>query len=173
MQNIRFHKACFRGFSFTEVKFFLPHICRFISGSIFTWRKYMATVAQISDPNSNEIEWLANHLGHSVDIHQEYYRLRDNAIELSKVSRLLLAADSGKGETFRGKRLDEIQIDSMISFYCISSLSPENFHRFHFFASFQSFGKRKLDAFYGIVWCLLSVNNPKWKLNEINGLQIL
>ena len=87
----------------------------------------MATVAQISDPNSNEIEWPANHLGHSVDIHQEYYRLRDNAIELSKVSRLLLAVDSGKGETFRGKRLDEIQIDSMIFFYCISSLSPENF----------------------------------------------
>ena len=113
----------------------------------------MATVAQISDPNSNEIEWLVNHLGHSVDIHQEYYRLHDNAIEL--------AVDSGKGETFRGKRLDEIQIDSMISFYCISSLSPENFHRFHFFASFKSFGKRKLDAFYGIVWCLLSVNNPK------------
>ena len=26
----------------------------------------MAPVAQISDLNSNEIEWLANHLGHNV-----------------------------------------------------------------------------------------------------------
>lgn len=26
----------------------------------------MASVAQISDLNSNEIEWLANHLGHNV-----------------------------------------------------------------------------------------------------------
>ena len=121
----------------------------------------MATVAQISDLNSSEIEWLANHLGHNVDIHQEYYRLHDNAIELSKVSRLLLAVDSGKGETFKGKRLDEIQIDGMIFSYRISSLSSESFYRFNFFASFHSLGKRKLDAFYGILWSLLSVNNSK------------
>ena len=42
---------------------------------LFLFRKYMATVAQISDLNSPEIEWLANLLGHNVDIHQEYYRL--------------------------------------------------------------------------------------------------
>ena len=73
----------------------------------------MATVAQISDLNSSEIEWLANHLGHSVGIHQEYYRLHDNAVELPKVSRLLLAVDSGKGEAFKGRRLDEIENDGM------------------------------------------------------------
>ena len=63
----------------------------------------MATVAQVSDLNSNEIEWLANYLGHTVDIHQEYYTLHENATELSKVSCLLLATDSGKGEAFKGK----------------------------------------------------------------------
>ena len=49
----------------------------------------MAAIAQISDLNSNEVEWLANHLGHNVNIHQEYYCLNDNAIELAKVSRFL------------------------------------------------------------------------------------
>ena len=63
----------------------------------------MATVAQVINLNSNEIEWLANHLGHTVDIHQEYYRLHENATELSKVSCLSLATDSGKGEAFKGK----------------------------------------------------------------------
>ena len=63
----------------------------------------MATVAQVSDLNSNEIEWLASHLGHTVDIHQEYYGLHENATELSKVSSLLLATDIGKGEAFKGK----------------------------------------------------------------------
>ena len=101
----------------------------------------MATVAQISDLNSNEIEWLANHLGHNVDIHQEYYRLHDNAIELSKVSRLLLAVDSGKGEAFKGNRLDKIQIDGMIFFYCINSLSPEIFHRFYFLLIIQNLNR--------------------------------
>ena len=100
----------------------------------------MATVAQISNLNSNEIECLANHLGHSVDIHQEYYRLHDNAIELSKVSRLLLAVDSGKGEAFKGKRLGEIQIDG-IFFYCINSLSPERFHRFYFLLITQNLNR--------------------------------
>ena len=103
----------------------------------------MATVAQISDLNSNEIEWLANHLGHNVDIHQEYYRLHDNAVELSKVGYLLLAVDSGKGGAFKGKRLDEIQIDDMIFFYCINSLSPERFHHLQFLLVTQNLNKIK------------------------------
>ena len=76
----------------------------------------MATVARISDLNLSEIEWIPNHLGHNVDIHQEYYRLHHNTIELSKVNRLLLAVDRRKGEAFKGKRLDEKQIDDMIFF---------------------------------------------------------
>ena len=71
----------------------------------------MATVVQTSDLNLNEIQWLTNHLDHSVDIHQEYYRLHNNAIGLAKVSRVLLAVDSGKCEKFKGKRLNEIQVD--------------------------------------------------------------
>ena len=62
----------------------------------------MATVAQISDFNTNGIKWIANHLCHNVDIHQEYYCLHDNAIELAKVNRLWLAVVSGKGEALRG-----------------------------------------------------------------------
>ena len=71
----------------------------------------MATVVQISDLNLNEIQWLANHLDHSVYIHREYYRLHNNAIGLAKVSRVFLAVDSGKCEKFKGKRLNEIQVD--------------------------------------------------------------
>ena len=44
-------------------------------------------------------------------MHQEYYGLHDNAIELAKVSRVLLAAYRSKGEKFKGKRLNEIQVD--------------------------------------------------------------
>ena len=132
MQDLWFHKPCSRGFSFTQVTFLLPHICGFMNASIFTWGKYMATVVQMSDLNSNEIEWLANHLGHDVDIYQEYYRLYDNATELSKVSRLLLAVDSGKGEAFKGKRLDEIQIDGMTFFIASARFHLKDFIVFTF-----------------------------------------
>lgn len=87
---------------------------------LFLFRKYEATICQISDLNSNEIKWLANYLGHNVDIHQEYYRLHDNAIELAKVSCLLLVVDSDKGEAFKDKRLSEKQVDG--KFICLCSL---------------------------------------------------
>ena len=73
----------------------------------------MATIAQISNLSLKEIEWFPNHIYHNADIHQEYYQLYYNAIKLTKMSRLLLAVDSGKGEAFKGKRVDEINVGSM------------------------------------------------------------
>ena len=73
----------------------------------------MATIAQISNLSLKEIEWFPNHIYHNADIHQEYYQLYYNAIERTKMSRLLLAVDSGKGEAFKGKRVDEINVGSM------------------------------------------------------------
>ena len=74
-------------------------------------RKYIATVSQIVDLNSSELDWLARHLGHDIAVHREYYRLHDHTIELSKVSRLLLAVDEGNASKWAGKKLDEIGID--------------------------------------------------------------
>ena len=74
-------------------------------------RKYVTTVTQISSLNQTELEWLCNHMGHSVDVHKQYYRMQDSAIELSKVSRLLLTVDSGNGHSLKGKSMDEIDLN--------------------------------------------------------------
>lgn len=58
-------------------------------------RKYCATVMQVADLSENDLRWVAEHLGHNLDVHREYYRLRESTVELSKVSRLLLAVDEG------------------------------------------------------------------------------
>ena len=71
-------------------------------------RKYVATVSQILDLQDNEVEWLARHMGHDVNIHKEYYRLQDQTLELAKVSKLLLAFDEGNAGNFAGKKLDDI-----------------------------------------------------------------
>ena len=60
---------------------------------------------------SGELEWLGNHLGHTVDIHKESYRLHENAIEMVKVSKILLAIECGITGNLKGKTLDEIQLD--------------------------------------------------------------
>ena len=74
-------------------------------------RKYVATVSQIIDLQPSELEWLASHMGHDISVHREYYRLHDSTLELSKVSRLLLAIDEGSASKWKGKKLSEIQLD--------------------------------------------------------------
>lgn len=43
-----------------------------------------------------EIEWLSNHLGHSVQVHKEFYRNQEAAIELGMVAKTLIAVDKGQ-----------------------------------------------------------------------------
>ena len=73
-------------------------------------QKYVATVAQISSLNKTEMEWLSNHLGHSLEVYKNAYKLNDSAVELAKVSQLLLAVDSGNGSKLSGKRLDQWKV---------------------------------------------------------------
>ena len=74
-------------------------------------RKYCATVTQIADLSDGDLRWLADHMGHNIDIHREFYRLRESTVELTKVSRILLAIDEGKAHNFSGKKISEIDIE--------------------------------------------------------------
>lgn len=74
-------------------------------------RKYNATVSQLFDLNHGELEWLSNHMGHDLNIHKDFYRLHDSTIEIAKVSRLLMAIDTGNAAQFVGKQLTEISLE--------------------------------------------------------------
>ena len=74
-------------------------------------RKYCATVLKIADLSDGDLRWLADHMGHNIDIHREFYRLRESTVELTKVSRILLAIDEGKAHNFSGKKISEIDIE--------------------------------------------------------------
>ena len=63
---------------------------------------------QIAALTRGELQWLANHMGHELNIHETVYRLQDHTIELAKVSRLLMAVDDGTISAYRGKTLDDI-----------------------------------------------------------------
>jgi len=47
---------------------------------------------------------------YGINVHENVYRQQDAAIELTKVSRLLMAVDSGKASDFAGKSLANIQL---------------------------------------------------------------
>ena len=66
-------------------------------------RKYVATVSQLVDMNESEMGWLANHMGHDIHVHKEYYRLPQTTIEMAVVGNLLMAVDEGRAHQFKGK----------------------------------------------------------------------
>ncbi|KAJ8313142.1 hypothetical protein KUTeg_009308 [Tegillarca granosa] len=74
-------------------------------------RKYMATVTQVLDLQDGELEWLAKHLGHDMNTHKNFYRQNEATVEIAKVSKLLLAAESGQISKYKGKNLQEITLE--------------------------------------------------------------
>lgn len=58
--------------------------------------------------SSNDREQLATFMGHNLSIHDEYYRLPNETLQLSRVSKLLLAIDSGRFDELKGKSMEEL-----------------------------------------------------------------
>ncbi|KAF4114370.1 uncharacterized protein LOC131539370 isoform X2 [Onychostoma macrolepis] len=77
-------------------------------------RKQVATISQILSLKDNELDQLANFLGHDIQVHRDYYRLPDATIEIAKISKLLLAMEKGDLAIFQGKPLDEIEVEDEI-----------------------------------------------------------
>lgn len=74
-------------------------------------RKHMATMSQLLNLKDNEMDNLADFLGHDIRVHRQYYRLPEGTLQLAKVSKMLLALQRGKMAEFKGQTLDEISID--------------------------------------------------------------
>jgi len=73
-------------------------------------REIEGTTVCLMDMIKPQTFWLANHLGHEVSIHKSVYRLHEDAIEVAKISRLLLAIENGRVSQYKGKELHEIGV---------------------------------------------------------------
>ncbi|PIK47165.1 hypothetical protein BSL78_15973 [Apostichopus japonicus] len=68
-------------------------------------------MSQLLNLNDSELEQLANHMGHDINVHRDYYRLPMEALILAKVSKMLtLSSQEGKIHQYQGKSLDEITV---------------------------------------------------------------
>ncbi|XP_078026445.1 uncharacterized protein LOC144464173 [Epinephelus lanceolatus] len=74
-------------------------------------RKHMATMSQLLNLKDNEMDNLADFLGHDIRVHRQYYRLPEGTLQLAKVSKMLMALERGRMAEFKGQTLDEISID--------------------------------------------------------------
>ena len=71
-------------------------------------RKQIATQCQILNLRDNELDMLASYMGHSTKIHEQFYRIASDVLQVAKVTKVLLAMDSGKMKSLEGKCLDEV-----------------------------------------------------------------
>lgn len=73
-------------------------------------RKHLATMSQVINLSQQDLEQLANFMGHTTDIHKTYYRLPNDIYQMAKVSKLLLLNEKGQAAKYKGKTLDEINV---------------------------------------------------------------
>ncbi len=89
-------------------------------------RKHIATMSKILNLSENEADQLADFLGHDIRIHRQFYRLPEGTLQLAKMSKVLMAMEKGTLSEFKGKKLDEIEIDpngrSIFGFFCVCAV---------------------------------------------------
>jgi hypothetical protein len=73
-------------------------------------RKHIATLTQVMNLKENDLDILANFMGHDIRVHREFYRLPENILQTAKISKLFLAADNSQLQSFAGKALDDIEV---------------------------------------------------------------
>ena len=76
-------------------------------------RKYLATTIQLLDMNGEELQMVADHMGHSVTVHTDVYRLQSSVLEKTKVARALIALENGQLNKFAGRNLTSIQNEEL------------------------------------------------------------
>ncbi|KAJ8935519.1 hypothetical protein NQ314_012753 [Rhamnusium bicolor] len=60
---------------------------------------------------NNDMEQLCNFMGHTLGVHQQSYRLPDDVFQTAKISKLLLLMEKGEAGKYKGKGLEDINID--------------------------------------------------------------
>ncbi|XP_073668156.1 uncharacterized protein [Paramisgurnus dabryanus] len=78
-------------------------------------RKHVATLSQVLNLKNNELDQVADFLGHDIRVHRDYYRLPEATTQLAKISKLLLAMEKGCLPDLQGKSLDDIELEDEIS----------------------------------------------------------
>lgn len=54
------------------------------------------------------MKWVAEHLGHNLEVHAKYYRQPIESVEVAKVAKLMYLVDTKKMRHLKGKDLDTI-----------------------------------------------------------------
>ncbi|KAJ3659002.1 hypothetical protein Zmor_010712 [Zophobas morio] len=88
------------------------------------FRKHIATTLQLMTLEQNEMDQIATFMGHTKKTHEEFYRLPQDIYQTAKVAKILLLLNKGRGKEFKGKSLNDIQLENTI-YYSSESENEE------------------------------------------------
>lgn len=77
-------------------------------------RKQVATTSQLLDLNDNEMQMLADFMGHNIEIHKAHYRTPELTLQIARLSKLLIAVDEGNVENYKDKSLKNIDVENYL-----------------------------------------------------------
>ncbi|XP_043203959.1 uncharacterized protein LOC122371602 [Amphibalanus amphitrite] len=75
--------------------------------SATSYRKHAATMLQLLQLSDTELDVVARFMGHDIRVHRSYYRLPERTVYAAKVSKILIAMETGMGE-FAGQKLNDL-----------------------------------------------------------------
>ncbi|KAK7907079.1 hypothetical protein WMY93_015691 [Mugilogobius chulae] len=78
-------------------------------------RKQTATLSQVLNLSNDELDQLADFLGHDIRVHRQSYRLPKGTLQQAKISKVLLALEQGRVAAYKGMSLDEININPEVT----------------------------------------------------------
>ncbi|KAK4886196.1 hypothetical protein RN001_002467 [Aquatica leii] len=82
-------------------------------------RKQIGTLMQILNLNKEEYAQFSKFMGHTEKTHAEFYEITQDAYQAAKVLKLLTLFDEGKGLEYKGKPLNEINLE------CINEIESD------------------------------------------------
>ena len=62
----------------------------------------------------SQLDWVCDHLGHTVDVHRAHYRSRSDVLERVEVAKILLMQENGLTNLYVGKKLEDIQLEGKL-----------------------------------------------------------
>jgi hypothetical protein len=65
------------------------------------------------DMTPNELDYLCKHLAHSSQVHKIHYQTTSDVVERTKIGLLLMLKDAGKLESFKGRKIAEIELEGI------------------------------------------------------------
>ena len=65
---------------------------------------------------------MVDHLGHTMDVHRVHYRQTSDLLERVDVAKILLIQDMGLVSKYRGKRIEDIQLEGKSNFSTVQLL---------------------------------------------------